>query len=49
MRNSAEELQNFAGLEIRTGLTPATDERWAFTTAEPIGVVAAISVLNHAH
>ena len=29
------------------GLTPASDGRWAFTTREPIGVVAAISAFNH--
>ncbi len=29
------------------GLTPASDNRWAFTTKEPIGVVAAISAFNH--
>jgi acyl-CoA reductase-like NAD-dependent aldehyde dehydrogenase len=29
------------------GLSPASDGRWAFTTKEPIGVVAAISAFNH--
>jgi acyl-CoA reductase-like NAD-dependent aldehyde dehydrogenase len=29
------------------GLTPASRDRWAFTTKEPIGVVAAISAFNH--
>ena len=29
------------------GLTPASDGRRAFTTREPIGVVAAISAFNH--
>ena len=29
------------------GLSPASDDRWAFTTREPIGVVAAISAFNH--
>ena len=29
------------------GLTAASTDRWAFTTKEPIGVVAAISAFNH--
>ena len=29
------------------GLTAASLNRWAFTTKEPIGVVAAISAFNH--
>ena len=29
------------------GLTAASANRWAFTTKEPIGVVAAISAFNH--
>jgi acyl-CoA reductase-like NAD-dependent aldehyde dehydrogenase len=47
LRNAAEELRSFAGREIPMGLTPASDGRWAFTTKEPIGVVAAISAFNH--
>ncbi|HEY6881648.1 MAG TPA: aldehyde dehydrogenase family protein [Polyangiales bacterium] len=47
IRNSAEELRNFAGQEIPMGLTAASDGRWAFTIREPIGVVAAISAFNH--
>ncbi len=47
LRNAAEEIRNFAGREIPMGLTPASDGRWAFTTKEPIGVVAAISAFNH--
>lgn len=47
LRNAAEELRNFAGKEIPMGLTPASEHRWAFTTKEPIGVVAAISAFNH--
>jgi acyl-CoA reductase-like NAD-dependent aldehyde dehydrogenase len=47
LRNSAEEIRNFAGREIPMGLTAASDGRWAFTTREPIGVVAAISAFNH--
>jgi acyl-CoA reductase-like NAD-dependent aldehyde dehydrogenase len=47
LRDAAEELRNFAGREIPMGLTPASEGRWAFTTKEPIGVVAAISAFNH--
>jgi len=47
LRNAAEELRVFAGREIPMGLTPASEGRWAFTTKEPIGVVAAISAFNH--
>lgn len=47
IRNSADELRNFAGQEIPMGLTAASDARWAFTVREPIGVVAAISAFNH--
>jgi acyl-CoA reductase-like NAD-dependent aldehyde dehydrogenase len=47
LRNAAEEIRNFAGREIPMGLTPASDGRFAFTTREPIGVVAAISAFNH--
>lgn len=45
--DAAEELRHFAGQEIPMGLTPASDQRWAFTIKEPIGVVAAISAFNH--
>src|SRR3954468_19373525 len=45
--NAAEELRTLAGREIPMGLTPASTDRWAFTTKEPIGVVAAISAFNH--
>src|SRR5688572_7192731 len=45
--NAADELRNFAGREIPMGLTAASANRWAFTTREPIGVVAAISAFNH--
>src|SRR5580704_15061950 len=44
---AAGELEHLAGREIPMGLTPATRDRWAFTTKEPIGVVAAISAFNH--
>ena len=47
LRNAAEALRSFAGREIPMALTPASERRWAFTTKEPIGVVAAISAFNH--
>jgi acyl-CoA reductase-like NAD-dependent aldehyde dehydrogenase len=47
LRNAAEELRVFSGREIPMGLTKASENRWAFTTTEPIGVVAAISAFNH--
>jgi acyl-CoA reductase-like NAD-dependent aldehyde dehydrogenase len=47
VHNAADELRNFAGREIPMGLSPAAENRWAFTTKEPIGIVAAISAFNH--
>lgn len=47
VQNAADELRNFSGREIPMGLTAAAENRWAFTTREPIGVVAAISAFNH--
>jgi acyl-CoA reductase-like NAD-dependent aldehyde dehydrogenase len=44
---AAGELEHLAGREIPMGLTTASRDRWAFTTKEPIGVVAAISAFNH--
>jgi acyl-CoA reductase-like NAD-dependent aldehyde dehydrogenase len=41
------ELEHLAGREIPMGLTPASQDRWAFTIKEPVGVVAAISAFNH--
>jgi acyl-CoA reductase-like NAD-dependent aldehyde dehydrogenase len=41
------DLENLSGREIPMGLTQASRDRWAFTTREPIGVVAAISAFNH--
>jgi hypothetical protein len=43
VRNAVDELRVRAGREIPMGLTPASDNRRAFTILEPIGVVAAIS------
>jgi acyl-CoA reductase-like NAD-dependent aldehyde dehydrogenase len=45
--NAADELRTFAGREIPMGLSAAAADRWAFTTKEPIGIVAAISAFNH--
>lgn len=47
VHNAADELRNFGGREIPMGLSAASEGRWAFTTREPIGVVAAISAFNH--
>ncbi|AXE64948.1 aldehyde dehydrogenase [Hyphomonas sp. CACIAM 19H1] len=47
VHNAADELRNFTGREIPMGLSAAAENRWAFTTKEPIGVVAAISAFNH--
>ncbi|MGQ2909891.1 MAG: aldehyde dehydrogenase family protein [Aliihoeflea sp.] len=47
IHNAADELRNFAGREIPMGLSAAAENRWAFTTKEPIGIVAAISAFNH--
>lgn len=47
LKNASEALRSFAGREIPMGLTEASAGRWAFTTKEPIGVVAAISAFNH--
>ncbi len=47
VHNAADELRNFAGREIPMGLSAAAEGRWAFTTREPIGIVAAISAFNH--
>jgi acyl-CoA reductase-like NAD-dependent aldehyde dehydrogenase len=47
VHNAADELRTFAGREIPVGLSAAAENRWAFTTREPIGVVAAISAFNH--
>src|SRR5690606_36279277 len=47
VHNAADELRNFSGREVPMGLSAAADNRWAFTTREPIGVGAAISAFNH--
>ncbi|WP_429912875.1 aldehyde dehydrogenase family protein [Glycocaulis sp.] len=47
VHNAADELRNLVGREIPMGLSAASEGRWAFTTKEPVGVVAAISAFNH--
>jgi acyl-CoA reductase-like NAD-dependent aldehyde dehydrogenase len=47
LRNAAEALRDFAGREVPMGLSRASEGRWAFTTKEPMGIVAAISAFNH--
>ena len=42
-----EHLGSLAGEEIPMGMTPSSVNRLAFTTREPIGVVASISAFNH--
>jgi acyl-CoA reductase-like NAD-dependent aldehyde dehydrogenase len=44
---AASHVEHLAGAEIPMGLTPASANRWAFTTKEPIGTVIAISAFNH--
>ena len=47
IRNAADLLRTRGGVEIPMGLTPASENRRAWTVKEPIGVVAAISAFNH--
>jgi acyl-CoA reductase-like NAD-dependent aldehyde dehydrogenase len=47
IRNAADLLRTRGGIEIPMGLTPASENRRAWTVKEPIGVVAAISAFNH--
>ncbi|MCS4433066.1 aldehyde dehydrogenase family protein [Aquiflexum gelatinilyticum] len=44
---AAEEIGRLTGEQIPMGLTQSSVNRMAFTTREPIGVVAAISAFNH--
>ena len=43
----ASEIAHNAGVEIPMDLTPAGNNKVAFTTKEPIGLVVAISAFNH--
>ncbi|WP_165186026.1 aldehyde dehydrogenase family protein [Caulobacter soli] len=47
VRSAAEIMRTRGGQEIPMGLTPASDNRRAWTIHEPIGVVAAVSAFNH--
>lgn len=47
IRIAIAEIQNLKGEEIPMGLTAASENRFAFTTLEPIGVVVAVSAFNH--
>ncbi len=44
---AAQTITQLHGDQIPMGLTPASENRIAFTTKEPIGVVVAISAFNH--
>ncbi|MBB5343747.1 aldehyde dehydrogenase family protein [Tunturibacter empetritectus] len=44
---AASHIEHLVGAEIPMGLTPASANRWAFTTREPVGPVVAISAFNH--
>lgn len=44
---AAQEVSQLKGSQIPMGLTEASVNRMAFTTREPIGVVASISAFNH--
>jgi len=47
IEGAASALEGLAGTEIPMGLSQASTDRLAFTTLEPIGIVAAISAFNH--
>ncbi len=47
IENAIETLNHSGGQEVPMGLTPSSDNRMAFTTREPIGVVLAVSAFNH--
>jgi acyl-CoA reductase-like NAD-dependent aldehyde dehydrogenase len=47
IEGAAAHIEHLAGVEIPMGLTPASANRWAFTTREPTGLVVAISAFNH--
>lgn len=44
---AAQAILQLHGEQIPMGLTPSSENRLAFTTKEPIGVVVAISAFNH--
>jgi acyl-CoA reductase-like NAD-dependent aldehyde dehydrogenase len=45
--NATEEIRHAGGREVPMGATAASEQRWAFTTLEPIGVAVAFSAFNH--
>ncbi len=47
IREAANSIGQLTGHEIPMGLTTSSTNRMAFTTREPIGVVAAVSAFNH--
>ena len=47
IREAANSIGQLTGHEIPMHLTPSSMNRMAFTTREPIGIVAAISAFNH--
>lgn len=47
VRSAIDVIRTQAGCEIPMGLTAASDRRRAWSIAEPIGVVAAVSAFNH--
>ena len=47
IREAANSIGQLTGHEIPMSLTPSSMNRMAFTTREPIGVVAAVSAFNH--
>ena len=47
IREAANSIGQLIGHEIPMNLTPSSMNRMAFTTREPIGIVAAISAFNH--
>ena len=44
---ATENISNMKGEQVPMGMTKASENRIAFTTREPIGIVAAISAFNH--
>ena len=47
IREAANSIGQLTGHEVPMNLTPSSMNRMAFTTREPIGIVAAISAFNH--
>lgn len=47
LKVAAAEIAQIKGVQVPMGLTEASENRIAFTTREPIGVVAAVSAFNH--